>query len=230
MRGYFLSTRAHNTVEVDRRDFSRKTPDAYGSGIRQVAPYGEVWVIDAKAPHPQNGCEHHRKVLFLPGRFLLAVDHVVPTDKSIPFKARLFTNWWHFNPELKLSKSASPNIWQISGLTGGCQVHVSHATSAKGLRGTYHRGEIVPRPQGWISRAYLKHEPAPTLGFSAKTDTDYFAATLFEITRDGAAPELSLDWRASANSIALTNRSGGRPAFQLFRFGAFKLETDHAFL
>ena len=164
MRQYFLSTRAHNTVEVDRKDFSRQYPETYGSGLRNVTPEGTVWIIEAEAPHLRNGYTHRRRVLFQPGRFLLSVDRVTATGVSARPENRLFTNWWHFNPELKLSRGANSAAWLVSGLTGRRRLHVSHATSAKELRGACHMGEMEPRPQGWVSRAYLEYEPAPALG------------------------------------------------------------------
>lgn len=228
MRGYFLSTRAHNTVEIDRKDFSRKASDAYGAGIRGVTPEGATWMIEAEAPHLRNGYVHRRQVLFRPGCFLLAVDHVRFTNGQAHQKVRPLTNWWHFNPGLRVSKGAGPGSWRASGLTGRRRLHISHVTSAENLRGACHLGEMDPRPQGWVSRAYLECEPAPALGFSAKTETDYFAATLFEIAEADAAPEISLDWHAAQNSIAVHDQRDSGSEIRSFDFGSFRLETSHA--
>ena len=49
MRRYFRSTRAHDTVEADGRDWSRATADAYGAGLRRVEPAGAGWLLEAEA-------------------------------------------------------------------------------------------------------------------------------------------------------------------------------------
>jgi hypothetical protein len=241
MRAYFRSARAHNTVEIDHEEFDRDASHAYGSGMRQVTPLGDAWLLDAEADRRHLEAVHRRCVIFRPGRFVLVADHIVFTAPPAAYSRRLgfwnrrrqsrdLTGWWHFDPALGVSPGADPGTWLVQGLADGRRLHVSHADNTGAQAASLHLGEMKPRPQGWVSRAYLEYEPAPALGFPAKIDTDYFAATLFEITRDGAAPELSLDWRASENSVTLTDGGGGKPAFQSFRFGAFTLETGHALL
>jgi hypothetical protein len=193
--------------------------------MRQVTPLGDAWLLDPEADRRHLGAVHRRCVIFRPGHFVLAIDHIVLTPSRLDA-----TTWWHFAPGLELSRGAGRQSWLAEGLAGGRRLHISHAGNASMERNGLHLGETAPRSQGWVSQAYLEYQPAPALGFPAKTDTDNFAATLFEITRDGAAPELSLDGRASENSIALTDRSGRGTACQSFRFGAFTLETGHALL
>jgi hypothetical protein len=82
-RKYFLSTRAHNTVEFNGRSFSRKAKDAYGSGIRSLDIRGDGWLIDAEAPHPSDGYTHRRAVIFRPGNEIIVFDNVSPAkDKA----------------------------------------------------------------------------------------------------------------------------------------------------
>ena len=233
MRDYFLSARAHNTVEIDAEDFNRAAAHAYGSGMRQVAPLGQQsWLVDAEADRRHVGVLHRRSLLFQPGRFLLAVDHITAAGLSalgLP-NARSFISWWHFAPALALKRAAPGNVWRVTGLPRGRSLRVSHVTAAEGLRSARHQGETAPRTQGWVSEAYLEYRPAPVLGFSVRTGGGYFAATLLEIAAKGAEPELALEWRPADATITLASVALPGQAMRSFRFGEFALEAGDALL
>ena len=204
MRRYFLSTRAHNTVEVDGRDFSRATEDAYGAGMRRVEPLGAAWILEAEADHRREGVRHRRLVLFRPHRFLLVIDHLVPRP-ALGWPARLarlgprrFTAWWHFPPDHAVEDGGA----RVTGLAGGRTLAVGHVMTGTGRAVLQARGRGGWRPQGWISRSYGTAEPAPALGFASRARGDWRAGTLFELLDPGAAPHLELA-RTSAG-FALT--------------------------
>jgi hypothetical protein len=210
MRAYFLSTCAHNSIEIDGRGFSRKAEDAYGRGIRKLAPLGRTWLVEAEARHRQAGILHRRSVFFRPHHFLLAVDHVA-ADRP---RRRTFTAWWHFNPDH--AAEAEPDRdgrRPVSGLAGGRRLFVSHVASGDAPQVEWHRGTLEPRIQGWVSRGYLKSEPATALGFSGGSGRSFVAATLFELAGPGAAPRLDL-CRTPSGRLLLTDGPGepGAPA------------------
>ena len=213
MRAYFLSTCAHNTIEVDGRSFSRRTEHAYGTGLRMVAPLDQTWLIEAEALHRHEGVLHRRLVFFRPHWFLLAVDYVTKPAGSERLwdrvrRRRTLTAWWHFNPDHAVEGEPDRDGRHlVSGLAGGGRLFVSHVGSGADPRVELHRGALEPRIQGWVSRAYLKSEPAPALGFSGRGDGDFVAATLFELAEPGAAPRLGLR-REPSGRIALSDGSG----------------------
>jgi hypothetical protein len=212
MRAYFVSTSAHNTVEVDGRSFTRRAEDAYGVGLRRLEPLDRTWLVEAEARHRQAGVLHRRSVFFRPHRFLLAVDHL---GVERP-RRRRFTAWWHFNPGHAVAGAPDPDGRRlVSGLAGGRRLFVSHAGNGADPRAEIFCGALEPRIQGWVSRAYLKSEPAPALGFSGSSGGDFAAATLFELAAPGARPRLGLR-RDPAGTFALTVREdvgagGGEP-------------------
>ena len=232
MRQYFQSTRAHNTVEIDGKDFSRSVQHAYGSGMRRVVPVGRGWLIEAEADRRHAGATHRRCVFFRPGKFVLAVDHILHTGTGLVgmLLSRGFTSWWHFDPSLKVETDETPGSCRVRGLPGGRILFVSHLTAAEGLGSRLHVGELKPRVQGWISRSYLAYEPAPAVGFSARAANEYFAATLFEIVEAGAEPGLSLQWRPDTRTMAFGGDPLGGAEFQSLRFGSFALETSDSLL
>ena len=100
----------------------------------------------------------------------------------------------------------------VSGLARGGRLFVSHVGNGTDPRVELHHGALKPRIQGWVSRAYLKCEPAPALGFSGRCDGDFAAATLFELAGPGAPPRLGLH-RAPSGRLALTDGSGQGGSF-----------------
>ena len=106
MQDYFQSSRAHNTLEIDGRSFSRKTAHAYGSGIKRVEALERTWIVEAEADHASKGVRHRRCVFFWPHHFMLAVDHVTAVRSASRLtrlrqavrRRRIFASWWHFNP------------------------------------------------------------------------------------------------------------------------------------
>ena len=216
MRAYFLSTCAHNTIEVDGRSFSRRTEHAYGSGIRKVAPLDQTWLIEAEALHRHEGILHRRQRL-LPAapvparrrsRATKPAGSWLERQRDMVRRRRTFTAWWHFNPDHAVAGEPDRDGRHlVSGLAGGGRLFVSHVGSGADPRVELHRGALEPRIQGWVSRAYLKSEPAPALGFSGRSDGDFVAATLFELAEPGAAPRLGLR-REPSGRIALSDGSG----------------------
>ena len=205
MRRYFQSTRAHNTVELDGRDWSRATVDAYGSGMRRVEPFGGGWILEAEAPHRREGVTHRRLALFRPHRFLLVLDRLEPAPAT-GWRGRLprpvprrFTAWWHFAPQHAVEGGG--DAARVTGLAGGRSLAVTHVAGGAGPAVLQARGRGGLRPQGWISRSYGSFEPAPALGFSSRARGSWQGATLFELLEPGAAPALAL--RRAGEGLAL---------------------------
>jgi hypothetical protein len=200
MRRYFLSTRAHNTVEADGRDWSRAAADAYGAGMRRVEPFGAAWILEAEADHCREGLVHRRLLLFRPHRFLLVLDHLAPRPAAgwrgrlLALGPRRYAAWWHFGPHHAVEGGQSTDLINglVTGLAGRRNLAVTHVTSGAALRILAVKGRGGRSPQGWISRSYGTFEPAPALGFQSRARGGWQGATLFELLEPDAAPVLSL--------------------------------------
>jgi hypothetical protein len=94
---YVESTRAHNVVQVDGRDFPRRKAKPYGSRIGRVSRESSgVYFMEAETRH-FGSVRHARSLLWLPGDWLLVYDWL--QDRS--GQAHDFRQWWHLAPSFE---------------------------------------------------------------------------------------------------------------------------------
>jgi hypothetical protein len=171
-----------------------------------VVPAGSLWLVEAEAA--RGALRHRRHLLYRPGRFVLAIDRIVPGDdapKAEARKERGVTSWWHFHPDLAIrrAEAAGPTATaRLEGLRDGAVIEVVHLDNARDSKVEAACGARVPNLQGWVSRSYLKAEPAPALGFAGRAPRDYVAATLIELVPGDAGPAFGLRW-ADSRTIVL---------------------------
>ena len=93
-RHYVRSTRAHNTVEIDGRNFSVAEADAYGSAVRRLEERPWGYLLEARVMHHALGTEHRRLLLHRPLHWVVVIDDLI-SDRE-----RTFTQWFHYAPGL----------------------------------------------------------------------------------------------------------------------------------
>jgi hypothetical protein len=138
-RRYCQSTRAHNTVEINGADFSRKPEHAYGSAIRQAEYRGDHFYIKAHADHPELAASHQREFFYLPGAWLIL------RDKVLQETPRQIAQWFHLATSCTLIKEESESIIFQASNTSISFVNMN------GCVWSIYKGERVPRLQGWCS-------------------------------------------------------------------------------
>lgn len=134
-RVYCESTRAHNTVEFNGKNYNRRTGATYGSAIkRHLVSESGVIVVETECVQHET-IRHRRYLLSMPGRWLIVFDvfNKVLADKprkggikfrlkhmlekwgarSTPFKAK---QWFHLAPEL--SASLHDGAYKVKSATG----------------------------------------------------------------------------------------------------------------
>ena len=91
-RNYFLSNRAHNTVEIERFDILKIKP--YGSSIKSTSYNSGVFKLHAKLDYP--AIVFDRKIYLKASRWMVIVD-------ELDFKrAREATQWFHLEKSYSL--------------------------------------------------------------------------------------------------------------------------------
>jgi hypothetical protein len=161
-RQYVLSTRAHNTVEIDGLSYPIKREYAYGSALRRVEAVGDLWLVEAAVDHRLHKVRHQRVVLFKPLEFLIVVDRLVGE------REHGFCSWFHFAPKIEVVAGPAGGPALSAALADGRRLLAWHASSAGGVESQLVRGQEIPQIQGWRSCGYKKMEPAWTAGFASR--------------------------------------------------------------
>jgi hypothetical protein len=153
-RDYVTSTAAHNTVEIDGT--TRKLAEAmrYGSAIKDAKVMGETFLIRGTVPR-EEGIDHERLVLFRPERWLAIVD-VLQGDAS-----HQYTQWFHFAQQWRLEQ-AEDDLRLVS--SSGRTVLVRQLSGAQLIAS---RGQMQPKPQGWVTESYGNMIDRQALGYTA---------------------------------------------------------------
>nr|WP_298125418.1 alginate lyase family protein [uncultured Pseudoxanthomonas sp.] len=156
MRRYMLSTRAHNTVELGGKDFSRKDSDAYGSAIEAASFQNGYYRIQGRVEHKNLRTVHSRQLLYKPGNWLVIRDWIggTPNGQAV--------QWLHLHPDAVLLKQSradasfalKKSIFTIKSLSG-CDIRVV-------------RGEKSPSIQGWYSPTQGVAIPNYAIGFACQ--------------------------------------------------------------
>jgi hypothetical protein len=166
-REYFLSTRAHNTVEIDGKNFSRLAADAYGSALQvlESKPFG--FVSQGQVFHKAQATEHCRQLVYAPQKFLVVIDRM----KSL--KRHNYTQWFHFAPHFELTGEGS----RYTAKSGSSTVTIASAAT-RPLVSNVVTGATEPRIQGWCSENYNHRVPCPTIGLTARGENVTFATVM----------------------------------------------------
>jgi Heparinase II/III-like protein/Heparinase II/III N-terminus len=153
---YFESTRAHNTIEVDGRNYSSHDGGrTYGNAVRGAQRTTDGMRIILQINHDDLGFWHRRQIDYHPGEELRIKDSVRSDH------ARTYVQWHHFAPAFGLSGSAQS--FELDD--GEMLVELTTSTSC-GDETRYQkiRGQLEPRIQGWVSLAERQRDERWALG------------------------------------------------------------------
>jgi hypothetical protein len=172
---YFNSTRAHNTVEVDGKDYTRSQELAYGNAVQSIVRSDKAVNIVMEVQH--DIAWHRRELSYSPGRQLTVADTLRSDGRH------RFVQWHHFTREFDVAGEAGR--FQVSD--GAMSVDVA-VTSSCGERTSYEtiKGQTEPRIQGWASVDDRERHPRWALGVVCEAETASFAArfTLADATHE----------------------------------------------
>jgi hypothetical protein len=159
-RDFAISTRAHNTLEINGQSFSLLPDDAYGSALKSTERRGNVFYLKGEIMHARLGVKHYRTLIFAPRQWLIVV------DQALGEVVNATTQWFHFSPQIQLT----------SPIYGNDAENLYHATLRSGKKIQIEQyfpkcqGKIVfgqENPiQGWSTIAYGAMTPRYSLGFS----------------------------------------------------------------
>ena len=170
-RDYFLSTRAHNTVEVDEKNFSRQKVDSYGSAVQRVSVCDGAWLLAGKVVHFRLLVTHQRFLYYRPGIGVEVLDVIFNNQCE---QTRNFTWWWHLGPDSTCENLSLAGGRFVDSQGEKLELHVASTLgSPQEVNSCF--GQEEPRLVGWFSPSYLKTQCSRTAYFKYNTQQPKFA-------------------------------------------------------
>jgi hypothetical protein len=177
-RMYVEGTSAHNTVEIDGKDFLRRKREPFGSGITKYGE-GESGVYYAESKVTQfDSVEHARSLIYKPNEWLIVLDKL---DDSKNEK-HSYKQWF----QLASNFNVTPTAGGFFAQSEKNNVYITDATGSSISNGPF-VGQKSPAYQGWYSPDVFKIEPSPSINFEREGNDSTFI-TLF--TLDDEEPRI----------------------------------------
>lgn len=180
-RKYFLSTQAHNTIEVDGKSTMRIQEYAYGSAILgQPKCIDGIWIIKGKVDHIANDYIHERIILYKPGIDLYVIDTI--TNKKSEM-LREVNQWWHFDTDAEVFINENEDKAIVS-TTQNTVMEITSQSSSETINYHSYKGyESKDQLIGWVSKSYLKYEPTSTLKITTTLKKRLIILTRFKLDK-----------------------------------------------
>lgn len=169
-RLYCESTRAHNTLEFDEKDYPRKGVKPYGSAIGRHRQYANgLTVLETECKHFKT-IRRARVLIYMPNQWLIVYDW---------FKDNLddkhdVRQWFNFAPEINLGKKDNSYVANLDNKT---ELHVTNllerVTASKVMKGIEEH-----RLQGWFSPAEREFIPVDSVNYKLEKSETGSIATL----------------------------------------------------
>lgn len=169
-RMYCESTRAHNTLEFDVKDYPRRGVKPYGSALRECGEKNGIYYASAQCVHFQS-IRHIRILFFFPRKWLIVLDNFFDREKQ----EHNVSQWFHLSDNLEIV--LLENQYRISLPNDKNLLCGQLLDSAAPSR--IYKGEKEPRLQGWWSPKDEKVIPSATFNFSINPATNGKFATIF---------------------------------------------------
>lgn len=156
-RLYCESTRAHNTLEFDKKDYPRKGVKPYGSAIGRHRQYANgLTVLETECKHFKT-IRRARVLVYMPNQWLIVYDW---------FKDNLddkhdVRQWFNFAPEIKLTKIDNSYVAKLDNKTELYVTNLLEGVTASEVM----KGIEKPRLQGWFSPAEREFIPAKSINY-----------------------------------------------------------------
>ncbi|MBN8431786.1 heparinase II/III family protein [Microbulbifer salipaludis] len=173
-RNYFLSARAHNSVEIEGFDILKIKP--YGSALNSVEQVSEnIFRFNANLDYP--AIKHSRDIYFKPGCWVVVVD-------DLDFvRERGFTQWFHLDKRFHISSLLERSLYCLD--SSGNEIYIDCLNGS--VSPIIHYGDDK-NLQGFISENDYCFSPALALGFKGfgKSEKLVTALSLTEDNREDA--------------------------------------------
>jgi len=166
-RNYFLSSRAHNSVEIEGFDILKIQP--YGSCLQEAEEKDGLVVMKGSLDYP--AVYHKRELIINPSKWIIVKD-------ELKFqRVREFTQWFHPDKTFHI-KSSVENRVVLSNEEDSLIVNCLN----KNLSVTLHQGDESSM-QGFVSEKDFQYESSVAIGYSGAVDEN-IVVTILALTEE----------------------------------------------
>lgn len=175
-RIYVESTKAHNTVEIDGKDFLRKGRKFYESAIITSGVQNGIIFCVSQVRHFQT-IRHRRILFFNPTKWLIIIDWLWDNVETL----HNYKQWFHFAPNFQIKKE--PNLYSITNPDTNISITAVSLLQEIHLSNVFF-GSNVPFIQGWWSPRERILEPNPTIAFEKNRSRSVIFGTLLTFSQN----------------------------------------------
>lgn len=146
-RIYCESTRAHNCVEIDERNYQRNKVRPWGSALKYAGEQGGLAVTDCEITHFR-AVRHRRHLIMAPGHFLLVLDWLHDRSGAV----HDYRQWFHFDGPWHVEADNGLIRARHPGDDESVALHLTASSLIFGpTLGSVVRGQEQPALLGWQS-------------------------------------------------------------------------------
>jgi hypothetical protein len=194
-RIYCERTRAHNTVEIDGKDFPRKNVKPFGSALLYAEEKNGNAVTYSSVRHFKS-ILHQRQLIMRPGHFLLVLDWLKDSDSS----EHEYKQYFHFGNEWNVSNQGDQIIGHHSGNEKAEAIDLRVVSLiAQSSIGKVVRGQEEPELLGWLSNDPQSLIPTSCFHVYQRSDKPVSFATLFVFGK-----KLDINWQKTRFNNSLS--------------------------
>lgn len=177
LRVYCESTRAHNTLEFDGRNYPRRRAPCYGSALRRWCRQDGLVAVETETRH-FSSIRRTRLLILKPGHWLMVIDWYDDTQGQ-PHDVR---QWFHLAPQLQLEESGAGFLARVPGSHEPLRI-IDLLDGSTPSRPYLGQMELAGEPaQGWWSPAERDAVPAWAFHFRREQQTRSCFATLLSFS------------------------------------------------
>ena len=175
-RKYFLSNRAHNTVEIENFDILKTSP--YGSALQTTHYENGVFLLSSELKYP--ALTFNRKL------FLKAKEWIVVQDSLLFKRAKNVTQWFHIHKEYTLIENKQKEVLYFKNKNKELFIHCLN----QGVKAHLYYGD-EENLQGYISEKDYLIEKNYAVGFNTNNILDDTLITILALNQNAYDDALS---------------------------------------
>lgn len=206
-RKLVVSTKAHNCLVIDNKNYSVKKEHYYNTRLVNHNESNGVYTLKTLIERKDINVCHSRHIVYKPKEFLIVIDEIHSNIK------RDYTQWWHFHQDMdinhedthysstlhnKVNMSIKCSSFELDSITPIIKDNIKKTQIIK--------GQITPELQGWRSLSYRSLTPNFALSNNTK-GTNCLLITEFSFNKKSEDLNLFIEYQESNKILMVQEKT-----------------------